>query len=253
MKKYAYKPNSCDLCGKTVLAHEQEILALVGNNHFIHEALYICPVCKNTATSALARAASKLSETSCMSINAVGAEDPRAVMTRKLTPILKNNSTVPQPPHVGPILNRLYARLRDLQILNVDFNPQFPTSEGAFINRELDSVLKLTLLKQIMRSPEYRGRKQCDVAVVSAYFSVPSMSYEPVRGDAVAISLQLAYLINGWGEGVVDVAMKLQAKGLSPFKAVEQCVNILAMLDFSLVEAEAYAESYTAVRKTLKL
>jgi hypothetical protein len=262
MKKYAYATNGCDLCGCTVHAHEQEILALVGLNNFIHEALYICPTCKCAADNALGHLAKKLNaEAYAISISALGLEDPRTVMTRKLQLLLKadlralSSAGLCRSPKARATLNRLHSRLCDLQIIRLGYysvdDLWSRTNEILFTDRGVDSILKLSMLKRILCTPVYYGRMCYEVAVVTEYFSEPPISYLLVPGDSVAISLQLANLINNFGAGVIDIAINLQSAGFSPFVSVEQCVHILD--NFSLAEAEDYAENYPAVRKQLKL
>jgi hypothetical protein len=266
MKKYAYATNGCELCGLTVHAHEQEILALVDRNRFVYEALYICPACKSAANAVIERKAKKLNtETYVISISANGGKNSGTVLTQKLQHLLKDDLNalsvigLCRSAKARALLNRLQSRLRDLQIIQLGYysvgDRWSQTSEAVFTARDLDTGLKLSMLKKILSVPVCHGRMCYEVAVVSAFFTEPPISYPnlPVPGDAVAISLQLANLINCHGVGVIDVAMKLQTKGLSAFKSIEQCVHIFETLNFSMATAEAYAESYTAVRKQLKL
>jgi len=266
MKKFAYAKNGCELCGSTVHAHEQEILTLVDRNSFIYEALYICPACKSAADTAIERKTKKLNtETYVISISANGEKNPGTVLTQKLQHLLKDDLNalsaigLCRSAKARALLNRLQSRLCDLQTVQLGFysvgDQWSQTSEAVFTARELDTDMKLSMLKKILSVPVCHGRMCYEVAVVSAYFTEPPISYPylPVPGDAVAISLQLANLINCHGVGVIDVAMKLQKKGLSAFKSIVHCVHIFEKLNFSMSKAEEYAEGYSAVRKTLKL
>ena len=262
MKKFAYAKFGCDICGGTVHEHDQMILALVGLNRFIHEALYICPACTCAADEALVRKAKKLKTEpiEVIAITAHGIDSRRAVMARELLRLLsadyrahlRNGSHFT---HVARALrNRLDSRLKDLHIIPVGYyyfsaGRCGSTSEATFTFLELDTNPNLVVLKRILHKADFRDCAVNDTHMLSEY----QRFIKPGHGDEVTISLQLVGLINYVGTGVIDIVSKLQSVGLSAFDSVEQCVYLFYTLELSLAAADDYANTYQLPRRQPKL